>query len=108
MTRQILELTFGGHQWLERKGRHVEIESGEALQLYCVRCGREFLTVLPSGSRYAVPSIVSFFRLNDDVTARWLSEPCPSQHLQSDDDQKRKLAEIPSVWNAAHASNRPA
>ena len=87
MSRQMLEQILDKHQWLERKGRQVEIESGQALQFRCVRCGRDFLKVLPSGSLYAVyVSIVSFFRLDDTVTARWLSEACPRKHLPGDDN----------------------
>ena len=75
MSRQMPEQILDEHEWLERKGRQVEIESGQALQFHCVRCGRDFIKVLPSGSHYAVyVSIVSFFRLDDKVTARWLSE----------------------------------
>ena len=56
----------------------------------------EGITVLPSGIRYAVyVSIVSFFRLDDDVTARWLTEACPGKRPPGDDkDRVRQVAEI--------------
>ena len=96
MSRQMPEQILDEHEWLERKGRQVEIESGQALQFHCVRCGRDFIKVLPSGSHYAVyVSIVSFFRLDDKVTARWLSEACPGKHLPDDNnDRMRQIAEI--------------
>jgi hypothetical protein len=96
MAERLPESILNGHQWLEPKGRQIAIESGQALQLHCVRCGRDFITILPSGIRYAVyVSIVSFFRLDDDVTARWLTEACPGKRPLGDDkDRVRQVAEI--------------
>jgi hypothetical protein len=42
-----------------------------------------------------VVSILSFQRLDDEVTRRWLSEPCPGKRLPSDDeDRKQRIVEL--------------
>jgi len=81
------------HQWHERREPHLKIESGEAvLEHHCGRCGRNIVTVLSSGARHAVyASVLYFYRLDDDVTRRWLSEPCPGARFASDDEDRNKL-----------------
>jgi hypothetical protein len=88
---------WGGHQWLQRRPRHFELESGESVfQRRCTQCGRDFVIDMPSGARHAVHvSIFSFHQLHDDVTQRWLGEPCPGERVLSDDgDRKKKVAEL--------------
>jgi hypothetical protein len=90
-------LEWGGHQWLQRRPRHLELESGQSVfQRRCTRCGRDFVIEVSSGDRSAVVvSILSFQRLDDEVTRRWLSEPCPGKRLPSDDeDQKKRIEEL--------------
>jgi hypothetical protein len=86
------------HRWLERSEPHFKIESGEAvLHHQCVRCGRDIVTVVSTGTRHAVHVCALVFnRLDDTVTERWLSESCPGRRLASDDDdRKRLLTKIP-------------
>jgi hypothetical protein len=66
------------------------------LQRHCVKCGRDFLIDQRSDSTHAVfVSAVSFYMLDDRVTAKWVEEFCPGQHLASDDeDRKRSVAEL--------------
>src|SRR5216683_7113183 len=73
-----LDGTSGDHKWYERKEPHLKIESGEAVvQHHCGRCGRDIVTVLSSGARHAVyASVLCFYRLDGEVTERWLNEPC--------------------------------
>jgi hypothetical protein len=60
------------------------------LQQHCVECGRDFIT-LPSGTRHAVlASMFSFLRLDDEVTKRWLGEPCPGMPLEADDEDRQR------------------
>ena len=82
-----------GHRWHERSEAHLKIESGAAVvQHHCGQCGRDIVTVLSSGARHAVyASVLYFYRLNDEVTQRWLSEPCPGKRLASDDEDRKKL-----------------
>jgi hypothetical protein len=41
-------------------------------------------------SRHAVyASVLCFYRLDDEVTQRWLSEPCPGKRLASDDEDRK-------------------
>ncbi len=89
----------GEHQWLERKEPHLKLESGEGVVHYqCGSCDRDIVTVLSSGAVYAVyTSAVYFCRLDDEVTARWLSERCPGKRLPSDDDDRKKLLSPPRL-----------
>jgi hypothetical protein len=92
MAAHTLNGTSGVHQWFERREPHLRIESGEAVvQHHCWRCRRNLVTVLTSGRRHAVEvSILYFFRLDDEVTERWLNEPCPGARLASDDEDRKK------------------
>jgi hypothetical protein len=89
--------SWNKHQWSQPKPRRVEIESAKALlQRHCIQCGRDFVIDPSSGSTYAVlVSSMSFHRLEDEVTERWLKELCPGERLPSDDaDRGRKVAEL--------------
>jgi hypothetical protein len=92
-----LDGTSGDHRWYERREPHLKIESGEAVvQSHCDRCGRDIVTVLSSGARHAVyTSTLCFYRLDWEVTQRWLDEPCPGKRLAIDyEDRKRLVNEI--------------
>jgi len=82
------------HRWEERAEPHLKLESGEVVaQHYCSRCDRDIVTILSSGKRHAAfASILCFYRLDDEVTARWLNEPCPGRRTLND-DADRKTAE---------------
>ena len=85
------------HQWLSNP-RRLAIEPGEAMmQHHCVRCGRDFLTSMSSNETYAVfVSAIIFDQLSDEVTKRWLSEPCSGRHASSDDgDHNQIVAALP-------------
>jgi hypothetical protein len=88
--------TSGDHHWHERREPHLKLESGEAVvQHRCSRCGRDIVTLLSSGGRHAVyASVVCFYHLDDEVTQRWLSEPCPGKRLHSDDDDRKRLRSL--------------
>jgi hypothetical protein len=88
-----LDGTSGDHRWYQRRESHLKLESGDAVvQHHCGRCGRDIVTVLRSGARHAVyASILCFYRLDDEVTQRWLNEPCPRKRSQSDDDDRKRL-----------------
>jgi hypothetical protein len=84
----------GDHQWHERREPHLKIDSGDAvLHHHCGRCGRDIVTVLSSGTRHAAyVSMLRFYRLDDEVTRRWLSERCPGARLATDDEDRKMLA----------------
>jgi len=85
------------HQWLQPKARQLQIESGDSVyQRRCVLCGRDFVTLSSAGICYAVSlSAVSFFRLADEVTQRWLAEDCPGRRLPSDEiDREKRIDEL--------------
>jgi hypothetical protein len=95
-----MEATYEGwneHQWSQPNPRHVEIESAKPLlQRHCIRCSRDFVMDPSSGSTYAVlVSAMSFYRLEDEVTERWIGELCHGKKIPSDDaDRNRKIAEL--------------
>jgi len=103
-----MEMSLGGwneHQWSQPRPRRVKIGPDETLlQRHCVRCSRDFLTDPLSGSRYAVfVSAISFHRLDDEVSERWLREMCFGRRLPSDDeDRTRRVAEIPVLEAPEH------
>src|SRR5262249_31479133 len=90
LTNFALSRTPDGHQWLERREPHFKIETGETVvQHRCLLCGRDLVTVLSSGKRYAVHvSVLFFYRLNDEVTERWLNDPGPGKRLPRDDEDR--------------------
>jgi hypothetical protein len=92
------DASWNNHHWPESNPRLLQIETSRSvLHRHCVRCGRDFVTDLLSGKRFAVSvSAISFHRLEDEVTERWLREPCHGTRLPSDDaDRIRKIAEFP-------------
>jgi hypothetical protein len=91
------ENSWNSHHWLQRSPRRVVVQQGKQIfQRRCVRCARDFIAD-ESDNHFAVfVSAMSFYKLADEVTARWLVEKCAGQRLSSDDDdRKRKVAELP-------------
>jgi hypothetical protein len=84
------------HEWYSRR---LEIKPGcPQMQRYCIRCGRNFVDDLWSNERYAAhAAIFHFDRLQEEVTDRWLREPCPGTHLPSDDNDRKLLAESSAI-----------
>src|ERR1700751_2510146 len=69
---------WNNHHWPESNPRLLQIETSKSvLHRHCVRCGRDFVTDLLSGKRFAVyVSAISFHRLLGEVTKRWPRETC--------------------------------
>jgi hypothetical protein len=89
---KVKDEAWNTHQWLSNP-RRLAIEPGNAvLQHHCVRCGRDFVTASSANSTYAVfVSAISFEQLSDEVTSRWLREPCSGTRLSSDDEDRTKI-----------------
>jgi hypothetical protein len=82
------------HTWLRSNhGRRVISESGEQQSpQHCTRCRRNFVTDPISSEKYAVRvSLMHFSRLEDEITSRWLSEPCPRRHLPTDYNDRGRI-----------------
>jgi hypothetical protein len=91
------------HEWFDRP---LEIERGEKiLQFVCRKCGRGFVNDT-TGRRYAIhASAFAVYRLSDEVTGRWLSEPCPTEPQASDqDDGKTRFLNGLSATESASKS----
>ena len=84
------------HDWCDRP---LEIEPGKKIiQFVCRKCGRGFVYDF-TDEIYAVHiSVFTVNRLSDEITSRWLSEPCPLERLPGDlDDEKTRFANGPSA-----------
>jgi hypothetical protein len=89
---KVKDETWNTHQWLANP-RYLAIKpSNPVIQHHCVRCGRDFVTDSSSNITHAVfVSAISFDQLMDEVTDRWLSEPCPGRRLSPDDEDRNKI-----------------
>jgi hypothetical protein len=91
------DVGWNGHTWHEPNPRQLRLSTGASvLQRHCTDCGRDFLIDVDSGTTYAVfASAISFYKLDDEVTERWVREACLGTRLPGDrEDRKRKTAEI--------------
>jgi hypothetical protein len=77
------------HKWTSVRGRSLAIAGKTLRQFKCRHCRRDFVQETGSGERYAVHvSMFGFDRLADEVTDRWLKQPCPHTAPRSDDDDR--------------------
>jgi len=89
--------------------RQVEVQLGvQAVQRTCQHCSRHFIDEHTSGARYAVHvGMIQFDRLSDEVTDRWLAQPCPGRPLDNDFvDWGNRYDRGPSS-NNSNSSERP-
>jgi hypothetical protein len=94
------------HRWIgSNSGRSVKIDDQPHHHLFCVICGRNFITDPVSSEPYAVYiGALRFYRLADEVTERWCRENCPGQRLSSDDaDHETRQAIIGHRWTQHRA-----
>ena len=97
--------TWNTHQWFSNPRRLAVEPSNAVLQHHCILCGRDFVTDPSSNSSYAVfVSAISFDQLSDEVTNRWLGEPCPGGRLPSDDEDRTKIIAALRVSDSADLS----
>jgi hypothetical protein len=96
---------WNSHDWTRRR---IEIEPGKPLLHHrCTRCRRDFVEEVSSGERYAVHvSAFRFDRLSDEITARWLSEPCPKSQTASDEDDRTRFHSAGTPGAATGRGNR--
>jgi hypothetical protein len=93
--------SWSTHQWVTSDHRHLNIRGQWVRQHFCVACERDFVELVESGQRHAVyTSAFDFERLPDEVSARWLREPCPGKPTESD-EQDRKMRQGPSMGRLA-------
>ena len=77
------------HKWISTRGRSLDIKGKSLRHFKCRHCRRDFVEEAVSGERYAVHvSIFDFDRLADEVSARWLNQPCLHTAPRSDDDDR--------------------
>jgi hypothetical protein len=75
----------------DRFSRRLKLVPGQPLiQQDCHECGRAFVDECSTGEWYDVHvSIFKLHRLSDEVTSRWLSEKCPTEHLMTDEADRQ-------------------
>lgn len=74
------------HVW---QMRDVELEGSCFRLRSCVQCGRDFVEEPSTHELYAVHvSAFHLDRLADGVTRRWREDPCPSQRLMLDQQDR--------------------
>ncbi len=102
---KVQDETWNTHQWLSSPRRLAVEPSNAVLHHHCVRCGRDFVIDPSSNSSHAVfVSAISFDQLADEVTKRWLNEPCPGRHGSSDDEDRTKIIAVLRVCDSADLS----
>jgi hypothetical protein len=80
------------HKCIPPEGRLVDVRGKAFRHCLCTQCGRDFVEEVESAEQYAVNvSAFDFDRLADDVSDRWLNEPCPKRRLGSDAHDRLKL-----------------
>jgi hypothetical protein len=77
-----------------------------------VACGRDYIEYADSGERFAVHvGAVDFDQLAAEVTARWVSEPCPGSPLDTDDEDRKTRSDAkfrePRGDPSSDSSQRP-
>jgi hypothetical protein len=90
--------------------RQVELTPGvTADQHTCRQCARHFIREKPTGSSYAIHiGLRQFDRLSEQVTSRWLSEPCAGVVSAKDiDDQRTRFSNGQSDRKAHDSPDNP-
>jgi hypothetical protein len=98
---------WNSHEW---DIRQVELPSDViADQHTCRKCARHFIREKPSGSSYAIHiGLQQFDRLSEEVTSRWLSEPCAGEISTRDiEDQRTRFSNGRSAGKADDSPDNP-
>ena len=98
---------WNSHNW---DMREVEVAPGlPAIQRTCENCSRHFINEKANNARYAVHvGIRGFDRLSDEVTERWLAQPCPGNRPDRDyADFETRFAQRRAVDKSNDSPERP-
>ena len=83
---------WSAHKCIPPDGRLVQVSGKAFRHCRCEDCGRDFVEDVESGEQFAVNvSTFAFDRLIDEVSDRWLSEPCPKKPVDRDVQDRLKL-----------------
>lgn len=79
------------HDWCDPRPLEIDFHKRGIFHI-CRKCNRGFAKDA-TGNRYAIQvSAFTVYRLPDQVTSRWLSEPCPLEQQEGDsEDRKSRL-----------------
>lgn len=77
--------SWSTHRWLGSGGRALDLGGQLKTEYVCINCKRHFVRIDQTGELFAAyPTVLDFDRLAQDVTERWLNEPCPGREQESD------------------------
>ena len=83
---------WSAHKCVPAEGRLVHVRGQDFRHCRCEDCGRDFVENVESGEQYAVnTSTFDFERLADEVSSRWLNEPCPKKRMDGDAQDRLKV-----------------
>jgi hypothetical protein len=83
---------WSAHKCIPSEGRLVHVRGKAFRHCRCEDCGRDFVEDVETLEQFAVnASSFDFDRLADEVSERWLSEPCPKKQLDLDVQDRLKL-----------------
>jgi hypothetical protein len=84
---------WSDHKYVPQKGMVVEVGGIVFRHCRCELCHRDFIEDVVTGERHAVKvSVFDFIRLANEVSDRWLNEPCPKKLMPSDAADRLKRA----------------
>ena len=99
MNAMMLTSQWRSHSWRTPAGEEIDVCGMPRRRFECTTCSRAF--VADRGHRvWAVNQYQKIYfaefgesdaALDEEVTNRWLSEPCPRSCLSSDDQDRKKI-----------------
>ncbi len=93
-------LQWSGHQWAVPDGEKIERVGKKRWRFTCTACGRAFVTDDAGNRKWAINQYQKVYfgefgdqdaALEEEVSKRWLSEPCPRRCLPVDDTDRKKI-----------------
>jgi hypothetical protein len=91
------------HDWCDRRSLEIDFHK-RGILVVCRKCNRGFAQYV-TGNRYAIEiSAFTIYRLPDEVTSRWLSEPCPLE--QREGDSEDRASRLLNGWSRNESASK--
>src|SRR5271156_46768 len=93
-------LQWYSHQWAVPGGERIENVGKKRWRFTCTACGRAFVADDTGNRRWAINQYQKVYFaefgdqdavLEEEVSARWLNEPCPRRLLPADDADRNRI-----------------
>jgi hypothetical protein len=91
------------HQWAESVGERIENVGKKRRRFNCTACGRAFVTDDTGNRKWAINQYQKVYfgefgeqdaALEEEVSKRWLEEPCPRRFLTADNADRKKIPNV--------------